>query len=259
MRVSVLASGSKGNCICISDCGNTVMIDDGLSYKELLNRAKAADLDIGSIKAVLITHEHIDHIKGLGVFSRACGVEVYAPDACYSTFKGKVGDICYAGGNPCYENGFDIGNFSIKPFRTPHDSVYSVGYKVSSEGKSVSVVTDLGIMTDGIFKIVAGSDMVILESNHDTQMLKTGSYPMSLKRRILGTSGHLSNEVAADSVRQLRERGTQRFMLAHLSEDNNLPVLAYNESHEALHSIGADKDTLLCVAKQRQISDIIDL
>lgn len=251
MRVCALGSGSKGNSIYIDGGDNAILIDNGLSFRELLTRLNRVGLDAGKIKAVLITHEHSDHIKGVNMLCKNLGVEVYSPHDCYLEFVGKMPDICYAGANRNYESGFSIYGFDIKPFRTPHDSVYSVGYKVSFEDKSVALATDLGVVTAGVEKNIIGSDFAIIEANHDIDMLKHGKYPDYLKARILGNGGHLSNEAMSKLMVELVENGTEKFVLAHLSEGNNLPTLAYNEADIALHNKGIDsRQMMIEVANQ---------
>ena len=251
MRVCVLSSGSRGNSVYIEGGDNAILIDNGLAFRELKSRLDTAGLDVAKIKATLVTHEHTDHIKGVGVMSRSTGSEVYCQNECYNAFKHKIGDFNYAGNNTNFECGFTAHGFDIKPFRTPHDAVYSVGYKVSFEGKSVVLATDLGTITPGVYNHLVGSDLTILESNHDVEMLKNGSYPMSLKARILGRNGHLSNEDMSCVIRDLALSGTDKFILAHLSEDNNQPDLAYNEADESLHKLGASRgDIDLVVANQ---------
>lgn len=259
MRVCSLGSGSKGNCIYIECEGRHIVIDNGLSCKELSNRMNAIGLQMQKIDSILITHEHSDHIKGIGVLSRSTNAMVYAHPECYNAFGTKVGDINYAGNNNNYEGGFDIGSVHIKPFRTPHDAVYSVGYRIEGEGKTITLATDLGVVNDAILKHLTGVDLAILESNHDIEMLKRGSYPEQLKRRILSNHGHLANEDAAKIISKLALLNTKAFWLAHLSEDNNIPSLAFNEAHEALHNVGASaKDCGLLVLEQYKPSKILE-
>ena len=251
MRVCVLSSGSRGNCVYIEGGDNAILIDNGLAFREIKSRLDIAGLDLSRIKATLITHEHSDHIKGVGVMSRATGCEVYCNNECYNAFSHKVGDFNYVGNNPNYDAGFEAHGFEIKPFRTPHDAVYSVGYRVSFEGKSVVLATDLGTITPAVYNHLSGSDLTIIESNHDVHMLKNGSYPMSLKARILGRNGHLSNDDTAHVISDLALSGTDKFILAHLSEDNNMPKLAFDKSNQALDRLGATRgDIDLVVAKQ---------
>lgn len=186
--------------------------------------------------------------------------KVYAQQDCYNAFKGKVGDINYCGDNSNYENGFYIANIKIKPFRTPHDATYSVGYRIEGEGKVFALATDLGVVNDAIFRHLQGADFAVVECNHDIQMLKNGSYPDILKKRILGNRGHLANVEGANVVAKLCNLGTKQFMLAHLSEDNNLPKLALEENISALKKIGAtQQDVSLEVLNQYKPSKIYEV
>lgn len=259
MRICSLGSGSKGNCIYINVEGQSIVIDNGLSCRELKNRMQNVGLDICEIKHILVTHDHIDHIKGIGALSRQTGAMVYAHPKCFNAIVGKVGEINYCGNNDNYENGFKIGDIFIKPFRTPHDATYSVGYRIEGEGKAFALATDLGVVTEGVMKHLNATDLTIIESNHDIEMLKKGSYPEQLKHRILGGRGHLANVEAAKAIEKLAHN-SKRFLLAHLSEDNNLKELAFSESAKALKKIGATSgDILLNVLDQYIPSEIYDI
>lgn len=258
MRICSLGSGSKGNCIYINAEGQHIVIDNGLSCRELNNRMKAVGLDMMNIQHILITHDHRDHIKGVGVLARETGAMVYAPTQCFSAIKGTLGDVNYCGDNANYENGFCIGGVRVKPFRTPHDAEYSVGYRLSAEGKVFALATDLGVVTDSVLKHLTGANLTIIESNHDINMLKKGSYPEPLKRRILSNRGHLSNVETAAAISKLA-READTFLLAHLSEDNNLKELAYKESFAALQRLGAADSVALDVLDQYTPSKIFCL
>lgn len=259
MRICALASGSKGNSIYVESSGTSIIIDNGLSLKDLKSRADICGIDLNKIKAILVTHEHIDHIKGVGILSRATNAVVYAPPLCYDKFKSKLGNFNYAGNNDNYESGFDIENIKVSAFRTPHDSSYSVGYKLESEGKTCVIATDLGVVTQGILDNLLGADMAVLESNHDVEMLKNGSYPIELKKRILSSKGHLSNDMTARTIGRLVESGTKKILLAHLSEDNNRPEIAYAQSYKVIENLGAAGDVNLDIAWQYKPSKITEI
>lgn len=259
MQICSLGSGSKGNCIYINVEGEGIVIDNGLSCKELKNRMHNVGLELSDIKHILVTHDHSDHIKGIGTLARSTNAIVYAHPTCYNAISDRLGDVNYCGDNNNYENGFKIGEIRIKPFRTPHDAVYSVGYRIEGEGKVFALATDLGVVTDSIIKHLTGTDITILESNHDINMLKKGSYPEQLKRRILSNRGHLSNIETAIAVSKLAPT-SKRFLLAHLSEDNNLKELAFKETEIALKRLGAlSSDILLDVLDQYVPSKIYDI
>ncbi len=259
MRVCSLGSGSKGNCIYINVEGHGIIIDNGLSCRELNNRMKSIGLDIMDINHILITHDHSDHIKGIGILARNTNAVVYAHPQCYKAIADRVGDVNYCGDNENFENGFKIGDVFIKPFRTPHDAAYSVGYRIEGEGKTFALATDLGVVTDSILKHLKGTDITIIESNHDINMLKKGSYPEQLKRRIMSNRGHLANIETAMAVNKLAE-SSKRFLLAHLSEDNNLKKLAFHETNNVLKRLGATKsDISLDILDQYIPSKIYDI
>ncbi len=237
MRICSLGSGSKGNCTYINVEGKGILIDNGLSCRELANRMADIGLDMSDIKHILITHDHNDHVNGIGVLARKTDAVVYAHPECFKAISGKLGDVNYCGDNENYENGFHIGDVYIKPFRTPHDAAYSVGYRIEGEGKTFALATDLGVVTESIFKHLSNTDLTIIESNHDIKMLKYGKYPEPLKKRIMSNHGHLANVETAIAICKLAPT-SKRFLLAHLSEDNNLKQLAFDESNNALKKIG---------------------
>lgn len=259
MRICSLGSGSKGNCIYINVEGQAIVIDNGISCRELKNRMQSVGLDICDIKHILVTHDHADHVKGIGSLARLTDATIYAHPQCFRAIAGRVGDVNYCGDNDNYENGFRIGDVLIKPFRTPHDATYSVGYRIEGEGKVFALATDLGVVTDSVIKHLTNTDLTIIESNHDIEMLKKGSYPLLLKHRILGNRGHLANVETAKAVEKLAN-SSKRFLLAHLSEDNNLKELAFNETSNVLKKLGATSgDILLDVLDQYVPSKIYDI
>lgn len=219
MRIIALASGSKGNCVAIESKAGNLLIDCGLNITQLNARAKAVDFDLNKVTAVLITHEHTDHVKGLEMFAKNYRAPVYMHPSCYRAMFNA--DINYAGDNKNYELGFDLGKYKILPFRTPHDSDYSVGYRVECEGKSFSLATDLGFVTNGVFSALQGADAVMLESNHDVDMLRQCKYPQYVKTRIMSNTGHLSNAACADTIKRLAGYSTKQFLLGHLSQESN--------------------------------------
>ncbi len=259
MRICSLGSGSKGNCIYINVEGQGIVIDNGLSCRELKNRMQSIGLGFSDISHILITHDHSDHVKGIGILARETQAKVYAHPQCFKAIVGKVGDVDYCGDNENYENGFYIGGVFVKPFRTPHDATYSVGYRIEGEGKVFALATDLGVVTESILKHLTGTDLTVIESNHDINMLKKGHYPEQLKRRIMSNRGHLANFETANAILKLAP-SSKRFLLAHLSEDNNLKELAFKESVNALKSIGAEKgDIILDILDQYIPSKIYDI
>jgi phosphoribosyl 1,2-cyclic phosphodiesterase len=244
-----LISGSSGNAAFFSDGKTNLLIDCGMSGAKLKQSLSSIDVLPESIDALLITHEHIDHTKGAGVISRRYNIPVYATEGTHSGMDiGKVADenihIVREGDD------FEIGGIGIKPFQIPHDANQPVGYTLFTGGEKYALATDIGKMTNDILSAVTGSKNVILESNHDIEMLKCGSYPFPLKQRILSDTGHLSNEMAAKTALYLVNHGTEHIMLGHLSNENNRPEIAMLETYNHLTNggINVGSDMTLKVA-----------
>lgn len=251
-RFCPLFSGSSGNSIYIGNDDGGILVDIGKSAKQTETALFNIGVDPDSIKTVFVTHEHSDHISGVRVFASKHHSKVYATKGTVSALE-EMG-VC--NGKFSYdiitENGIEAGSLFVKPFKTSHDSRESCGYTVDcSDSRKIAVATDLGIITDEVFGSIKGSDLVLLESNHDVMMLQNGAYPYYLKQRILGSRGHLSNEICAETAVKLIESGTTRLFLGHLSRENNLPELAFQSTYASLEISGAkqDVDYILKVAK----------
>lgn len=232
MIAAVLASGSKGNCMYVSQGSDALLIDAGISARALKRSLALAPL--GAVyppKAVFVTHEHCDHIRGLRVLTSKLPLTVYAPPPCAEYIDCETEDIF--DGEPV-----SVGGLEVTAFPTPHDAAASCGYVVRGEGFSLGYATDLGYVTEEIFARLCSCRYVVLESNHDTELLKNGSYPEYLKARILSDCGHLSNDSAARCAAALAKQGVERIMLAHLSEENNRPELAAIASSSAIARAG---------------------
>ncbi len=250
-RFCSLFSSSSGNCTYIGSSQGGILIDIGVSAKKTADALKAIGVDPGSISAIFVTHEHSDHINGVRVFAERHGVKVYSSEGTLNGMEqaGVITPKVRADVIPT--GGIEAGGMFIRPFRTPHDSLESTGYTVvTPDGKRLAVATDIGKMTDTVMDAVYGCDLVLLESNHDVGMLKNGPYPFFLKERILSNHGHLSNESCAETAVKLMESGTTRFVLGHLSKENNIPALAYETTRAAMRMAGATEnvDYLLSVA-----------
>lgn len=246
-----LVSGSSGNCSLISDGKTTVLCDCGLGIRRLEELLKSIGISPDNLSAILITHEHSDHIKGAGVVSKKYGLPVFATEQTHNAMKNcGISDENIKYISPGKD--FEIGTLGIKPFSIPHDAIDPVGYSFFYGNNKLSIATDIGHMNDYIFENIKGSIAVILESNHDITMLKNGRYPEFLKRRISGNFGHLSNNDAAQTALNLLESGTKHIMLAHLSNDNNTPKAALLETAELAKKSGiiAGKDFSLSVANR---------
>lgn len=232
-----IASSSSGNCSLYISQNTCILIDLGVSVRRLNTALKALGLAIPDIHAVLLTHEHGDHVKGLATFVKHYNIPIYAT---HGTAKALIAQ------NPAAEkllhpfwagDGFSIGTIGVQPFPTPHDAADSTGYVLQSASHTFGFATDLGFVPSTIRKILHGCDTVVLESNHDPDMLRYGPYPWPLKQRISGRQGHLSNPDCAAFAAELAQNGTSTIILAHLSESNNTPVKALRAACAALDGL----------------------
>lgn len=226
MRVFNLSSGSDGNATYLETESTKILIDDGISCAETLKRLSLIGVKGEDIDAVIITHEHSDHMKGLDVFSKKFHTPIYAHN---DVWKGLYPKLTRASEENMriFTDNFQIGELEIAPVEIPHD-VKCFGFSFYEGDKKVSVLTDLGHTNDKIFNSVKGSQLIYLEANHDLSMLRAcEKYPLSLKMRIAGKNGHLSNDASADFAKKLVESGTRQIVLSHLSKENNTPDLAY--------------------------------
>lgn len=222
MQLTVLASGSKGNCTYLRGEQGALLVDAGLSAREILRRLEAAGGDPTLIEAILVTHEHIDHIRGVDVLARRLGVPVYATGGTLEAFtakcSGRSAEVrrCRSGET------FSVGDFSVEPFAASHDAREPCGFCVAEGDLRIGCCTDTGTVTTSMFDWLASCDAVLLESNHCPDMLENGPYPAYLKSRIRSKRGHLSNPDAARCLQRLADR-IHMAMLAHVSEINNTP------------------------------------
>lgn len=257
IRLCSLASGSSGNCIFVGNDNSGVLVDCGVSGKEILANLNNIGICSSTIKAVLVTHEHSDHIKSVGIISRKLGIPIYANINTWSSMSGLIGEVksenirYFASGEE-----FEIGGIGIRTFNIPHDAADPVGFCFYEDNKKVSIATDLGYFSDTVRENISGSDLVMLESNHDIEMLKVGRYPYFLKRRILGEHGHLSNEAAGHAVYELLQTGVREVLLGHLSKENNFPELAYETVKGILEqeNVKVDEDIKLELAPRSGVS-----
>lgn len=260
-----VASGSSGNCICLGSDQCHVMIDAGISGKRIEEGMNTYDYTTSDMDGVLITHEHSDHIQGLGVVARKYGLPIYATkrtaDAILqSSSVGKIDPSLFH----VIEAGktFFIGNLEIYPMSISHDAADPVAYLVSDGRHRVGIVTDLGYYDADIVSHMEGLDALLLEANHDIHMLQVGAYPYPLKQRILGERGHLSNETSGQLLGQILHDGMQHILLGHLSKENNYDELAY-ETVRLEISLGDNpyrgNDFPIEVAKRDRPSSLIRL
>ncbi len=250
-RICPLFSGSTGNSTYIGTKNGGILIDAGASFKGICNALDYAGGSIEEILAVAVTHEHIDHIKGLKTLLNKIGARLIASEKTLEALA-RADKIPPKADITVLDKGCeDICGIEISRFETSHDCEGSSGYRLAlPDGKCVSVCTDFGVMTDEVRVALTGSDLVLLESNHDVEMLKKGPYPPELKVRIMSERGHISNNDCAFELPRFLQSGTSRFILGHLSQHNNTPVLARSCAEAALMDIGAKngKDYVLSVA-----------
>jgi phosphoribosyl 1,2-cyclic phosphodiesterase len=240
VSVSVLASGSRGNSTLLSSSQTHILVDAGLSCREVCKRLKAIGLDPESLSAVLITHEHADHVAGLRVLARKFKVPVFMTSATHRAWTKALRDE--NGEAPeleklevfCSGRAFQVGNITVTPFTIPHDAVDPVGFTFRIDGVKVAVVTDLGYLPMSVIDNLSGCEVLIIESNHDLEMLRGGPYPWSVKQRVMSRVGHLSNEALADFFSRDYDGRAAYVVLAHLSEHNNHPEVARRAAEHAL-------------------------
>lgn len=230
MRVCTIASGSSGNCIYVGSNNTHLLIDAGISGKRIEKGLNEIGLTGNDIDALLITHEHSDHVKSLGVISRRFGIPVYTSEKTFNEAKkdaklGKLPEGIFNGITP--DEDFSIGDINIHSFATSHDAVDPMGFRFENDDHTFAIATDLGCYNDYIVEQLKDLDNILIESNHDVHMLEAGYYPYYLKQRILSDKGHLSNETAGRLLTDILHDKMNNIILGHLSKENNYPALAY--------------------------------
>ncbi len=239
LKVCSLYSGSSGNATLIAGGKSKILIDCGVSARSVEMALHNVGVRPDSIKGIFITHEHSDHIKGVGIMCRKYGIPVYANEKTWTAMEDKLGGIAQS----CVRiinNNSDvyIDDLCISNFKTSHDTVDPISYTAESDGKKVSIVTDTGYISNSIVNAVMGSQLILLESNYDKKMLADCTYPMMLKQRIAGNRGHLSNEDCADTILKLIDSNIKYILLSHLSKESNTPEIAYCTVKNILESNG---------------------
>ncbi len=246
MRICSIASGSSGNCIYVGSDATHLLVDVGISGKRTEAGLKELDLSMQDIDGIFITHEHTDHIAGLGVLARKYGVPVFATRGTIEAIKktASVGEIPEELFQTVYaDEKVIVKDIVCNPMRISHDAAEPVAYRISHGKKKVGIVTDLGTYNDYTVECLKEMDALLLEANHDVNMLQVGPYPYYLKQRILGDRGHLSNERAGQLLCDLLHDKLQAVVLGHLSKENNLPELAYESVRVEV--------TMACMNKER--------
>lgn len=239
LRFSVLASGSTGNAFYIESEQERLLVDAGLSGKQLDRLFQEINIDPSNLSSILVTHEHSDHIKGLGVFARKYKLPIYANAKTWQAMEKSIGNLSID--QKFHFNLEEIktfGDIDVESFGVSHDAAEPMFYTFHHQGKKVALVTDLGYVSERIKKIVESADAYIFEANHDVGMLRMGRYPWNVKRRILGDSGHISNEDCGLALADIVDNNTQRIYLAHLSLDNNMRDLAQMSVNNVLQERG---------------------
>lgn len=227
MKVINLSSGSDGNLTYIETDNTKILVDDGLSCKETQARLALLGVDGREIDGIVVSHEHSDHIKGVDVFAKKFDIPVYAHDEVWMGLNDKLQRVSDKN-KKIFDNAFAIKDLVINPVEVPHD-VKCFGFTISENDKKIGVLTDLGHTNERIFNEFKGCQLVYVEANHDLNMLKNcEKYPLTLKLRIAGNNGHLSNDASAEFIEKLVTTGTKQVVLAHLSRENNSPEFAYN-------------------------------
>jgi phosphoribosyl 1,2-cyclic phosphodiesterase len=257
-----LFSGSSGNAIFLGTDKTKILIDAGVSGKRIIEALVSIGENPSELSAVLVSHEHSDHIKGAGIISRRLDIPIYANEGTWKAMEGQIGPVSLK--NKRYFNTgieFEINEICIKPFPMPHDASEPVGFSFFTENKKVTVSTDIGHISEELLDCMEMSDLILLESNHDLEMLRVGRYPWWLKKRIMGENGHLSNEAAGKTVAYLADKGTRRFLLGHLSKENNFPELAYQTVLNALDEkqIRVGTDVTLDVVLRDRVGRVVEL
>ena len=241
-ELHTLASGSSGNALLLSRDGTHLLLDAGISCRRITASLRELGVEVSDLDGIFITHAHSDHISGMQTLLKRTAAPVYASARACRELCCRMADA-EDRLRPC-NDGVTVGGWAVTPFSTSHDSPGSAGFRFDSADGSVGVLTDTGYVTDEARAALAGTDLLVLEANHDVDTLRSGPYPYYLKRRILGSEGHLSNDDAAVFAKEMAAQGTREIVLAHLSRENNTPVMAYDAVARRL----AQTDVVVSVA-----------
>jgi phosphoribosyl 1,2-cyclic phosphodiesterase len=265
VSLSMLASGSRGNCALVSSARTRILVDAGISCRETFKRLRSLNEDPHALTAILITHEHSDHVYGLATLAKRLCIPIFMTGATHAAWvraqRNQNGERPNLDRLEKFESGhrFHIGDIEVKPFTIPHDAADPVGFTFRAEGIKVSIATDLGYLPVNVRDHLRGSDVLVMESNHDVEMLRGGPYPWSVKQRVASNVGHLSNEKLADFFTGDYDNGAAFVVLAHLSEQNNHPEIARREAEKALARRGGLFNNHVLVAVQSEVLPPIQL
>lgn len=261
LKFCSLYSGSSGNSLFVETPNTKILIDAGESAKKIENALGGIGVNTSDIDAILVTHEHSDHIKGLGTLAKKFDIPIYANEETWNAMPQITENIESKNKNNFkpYEK-FDIGDLKILPFQIPHDAANPCGFNLFYNNQKISIATDLGHMDNKLIKYLEESLFVLLEANYDPNILKCSKYPYLLKQRIAGPNGHLSNEMAGKTISYLMKSGLKQVMLGHLSKENNFPELAYQTVIDELCNNNFDENKLsMSVASRTNPSSVITL
>lgn len=261
LKFCSLYSGSTGNSLLVKNDDTCILVDAGVSGIKIEEALKSIDIDIAQIDAILVTHEHSDHIKSIGTLSKKYNIPVFANEETWKAMPSEVQKVP----SDCkktftIDNKFSVGSLEILAFSIPHDAANPCGFNIFASNKKLSIATDVGHITPSIFTSLQNSSFVLLESNYDPNVLQYSSYPYQLKRRIAGPNGHLPNKEAGDTISKLIDSGLKSVMLGHLSKENNFPELARQTVLEELATNNYNKDSVnLYVASRFEPSAFLDV
>ena len=252
-----LFSGSSGNSIFVSSNNAKILVDAGMPGKSIDSALKEIGESGTELDGIFVTHEHSDHIKGIGILSRKYDIPIYANELTWKAMIGAIGKVKEENIKVINKNNITIKDMEIKSFVISHDAVAPRGYVILAEGKKACVVTDLGYFTDEVREAIMDGDIILLEANHDVEMLKVGPYPYPLKRRILSDIGHLSNEACGRAIVSMQTGKQKKIILGHLSQTNNQPDLAYQTVLNILNGNGVnlEKEISIHMAKRNMPSN----
>ena len=255
-----LYSGSSGNSLLVKTENTNILIDAGVSSKKIETALNSIDIDPNSLDGILITHEHSDHVQGLGTFAKKYDLPVFVNQKTLDAMPKQKEKISEKNINLIkIEEKFEIKDLKIKPFAIPHDAVNPCGFNIFKDNSKISIATDIGHMSNGIIKNLEDSLFILLEANYDPEVLMYSKYPYQLKTRIAGPTGHLSNEMAGKTISYLLKSGLKQAMLGHLSKESNFPELAYKTVIDELMPNFSENNFKLSVSKRDESSPLISI
>lgn len=262
LKFCSIYSGSSGNCLFVNSNHTKILVDAGVSCKKVCEGLESIGSSITEIDAILVTHEHSDHVQGIGTVSQKYNIPVYANIETWNAMEKQKNKVS-PDNIRTFENDkdFNLNDLTIHPFSTPHDAANPCGFNIHNGSKRLSIATDLGHMNNSLISELYSSSFVFLEANYDPEILKVSKYPFLLKQRISGPHGHLSNSTAGKTISNLLfKRDLKEVMLGHLSKENNFPELAYQTVANELMENNADLDNIrLSVADRYSASKIINI